>query len=264
MDIQPETKQFIYQYEPNPCSSNHDSEKQQAHKEFNLKRSAASTTDDGSIPLNIASLTSYTALGMAGILLACGYHACTTGLQECSSTHLPDISHVMGMAPWNKLYAIMLTFYSCVKQCYVRAYHHRFNGIASKGTQKALLIYATLSCIFGPCIGFFDCYYNMTMHCTVTAIFVVGEVLYIFTCIGILNSSRQFFQGAEALIGRLVFLRTIVIGLGAVTLGAKVFGFDIGIYSAVIEWVLFIMSFYIFSIFSTIMPYTDVVLPKQD
>lgn len=135
---------------------------------------------------------------MGAILLYCGYQACTTGEFECSSKSLPDISHVMGVAPLNKLYAIMLTVYSCVKQGYVRAYHHRLNGIASKCTQNLLLVYATLSCVFGPCIGYFDCYYNMTVHCTVTALFTAGEVLYCYTVIGVLNSSKDKFQGHES------------------------------------------------------------------
>ena len=169
----------------------------------------------------------------------------------------------MGVAPLNKLYAIMLTFYACVKQEYARAYHQRLNGIASKCTNKALLIYAALSCIFGPCIGFFDCYYDMTLHCTATALFVVGEVLYIFTVIGILSACKAAFAGFESQINWLVQLRRGIVLLGAYTLGAKVFGYDIGIYSAIIEWVLFITSFYIFAIFGSIMSYTDVLVAKQ-
>ena len=33
----------------------------------------------------------------------------------CTLQQLPDISHVMGVAPLNKLYAIMLTVYSASK-----------------------------------------------------------------------------------------------------------------------------------------------------
>ena len=170
----------------------------------------------------------------------------------------------MGKAPLNKLYAIMLTFYSCVKQAYVRAYHQRLTGVASKCTNKALLIYATISCIFGPCIGFFDCYYDMTVHCTVTAFFVAGEVLYFFTVVGVLSACKAAFPGFEGQIDWLVNLRRFVTVLGAITLGSKVVGYNIGIYSAVIEWVLFITSFYIFAIFGNIMPYQDVLIAKQD
>jgi hypothetical protein len=59
---------------------------------------------------------------------------CTDGTFTCDDKHFPDISHVMGLAPLNKLYAIMLTGYACVKQAYVRAYHHRLTGIASPCT----------------------------------------------------------------------------------------------------------------------------------
>ena len=138
---------------------------------------------------------------------------------------MPDISHVMGKAPLNKLYAIMLTFYACVKQGYVRAYNDRLTGIASNGTRQSLLIYGAISCIFGPMIGFFDVYYNMQVHCFVVALFVIGEVLYIFTMTATLNSTRdQWPQSVQGSIDNLVFCRLVTVVLGVVTLGAKVIG----------------------------------------
>ena len=68
----------------------------------------------------------------------------------------------------------------------MRAYHHKFNGIASKCTQKTLLVYACLSCIFGPMFGFFDVFYNMQAHCIAVALFTAGEVLYMYTAVGVL------------------------------------------------------------------------------
>jgi len=254
-----ENKQFIYHYEPEPHQVT--DQEHQPKKQFVLHKLKAN--DDGSMPIDIASLAWSTALGMAGILILCGYQECTNGHQECNWNHFPDVSHVMGKPPLNKLYAIMLTFYACVKQMQVRAYNHRLNGIASKCTQKALITYATISCIFGPAIGYFDVYYNMTIHCTCTALFVVGEVLYIFTVIGVMTSCKDAFKGLEAYISRLVFLRLVVIVLGVITLGSKVVGKDIGIWGAVIEWTLFIESFYVFSIFATMMQYSVSFIPKQ-
>lgn len=157
----------------------------------------------------------------------------------------------------------MLTFYACVKSVYVRAYHHRLNGVASPGTQKALLIYATLSCIFGPAIGYYDVFYNMPIHCAVTAVFVIGEVMYILTMIGIMSSATSAFAGFESEIEWLKVNRMFTVAVGVFKLGTKALGYNIGIYSAVIEWVLFIQSFYIFHLFGQIMKYKTVTVPAQ-
>ena len=202
---------------------------------------------------------------MAAILLGCGYMKCTDGSFTCDDTSFPDISHVMGPPPLNKLYAIMLTAYAVNKQACVRAYHSRLQGIASPCTLQAMLIYGLMGCLFGPCIGYFDVYYNMHVHCFVVALFVVGEVLYIFTAIAVLNSARDKFpQTAQSSIDTLVLCRSVTIVLGAVTLGAKITGHEIGVYSSYIEWILFNLSFYIFAIFSKVMPYDDVVVPEKD
>lgn len=201
---------------------------------------------------------------MGGILLTCGYFSCANGTFECDNKKFPDISHVMGKAPLNKLYAIMLTAYAFVKQAYVRAYHHRLTGIASPSTNQLLIIYGAMSCVFGPLIGYFDVYYNMTVHCTVVALFVVGEVLYIFTVTAILNGARsQFPDAAQSSINTLVTCRAITVVLGVVTLGAKVLSINIDPYSAYIEWGLFNMSFFIFAVLGNIMPYNSVVVPEK-
>ena len=70
-----ESKQFIYHYEANPAV--HDQENEST-KPFNVKRVSA-TNDDGSIPMNLTTVTSITGVAMASILLICGYHACSTG-----------------------------------------------------------------------------------------------------------------------------------------------------------------------------------------
>jgi hypothetical protein len=47
----------------------------------------------------------------------------------------------------------------------VRAYHGRFAAIgASDLAQNAMLLAALVSCIAGPAIGFFDCYYDLDWH----------------------------------------------------------------------------------------------------
>jgi hypothetical protein len=99
---------------------------------------------------------------MGGTLIYCGYISCESGVFECSTNSFPDVSHVMGKAPLNKLYAIMLTFYAFVKQAYVRAYHHRLSSFETEASNNTYLLgFAVLSCVFGPMIGFWDVYYDM-------------------------------------------------------------------------------------------------------
>jgi hypothetical protein len=202
---------------------------------------------------------------MGAILLTCGYLKCNDGTFDCSNGHMPDISHVMGHPPLNKLYAIMLTAYAFNKQACVRAYHDSLTGIASPCTNHVMLIYGLMGCIFGPCIGFWDVYY-MPVHCFVVAFFTAGEVLYVLTATGVLNSCRDKFPLAsqQASIDRLVTCRAITVVLGVITLGAKVTGADIGPYSSWIEWILFNLSFYIFAVLANIMPYNDTVVPEED
>jgi hypothetical protein len=210
-------------------------------------------------------VTKAVSLMMAVGLLACGYVSCSDGTFECDDKKFPDISHVMGLAPLNKLYAIMLTLYAMNKQACVRAYHDRLQGIASPCTQQAMLIYGLMGCIFGPLIGYYDVYFDMQTHCFVVALFVVGEVLYIFSATAVLSGARDKFpQGAQSGIDTLVLCRTATVVLGVITLGAKVIGRNIDPYSAYIEWILFNMAFYINTVLANIMPYEAVVVPEEE
>ena len=46
-------------------------------------------------------------------------------------------------------------------------------------------------------------------------------------------------------------------------LGAKILDISIGGYSAIGEWAVFIMSFYMYAVITTIMPYNDIVVPEN-
>lgn len=179
----------------------------------------------------------------------------------------PDISHVMGHEPLNKLYAIMLTFYSFQKQAYVRAFYTALKALPNEQSGNVYMLYfAAVSCIFGPMIGFFDVYYNQLVHCNVTAFFVIGELGYIMTIIGIVSRNRDFFQGvphAGSIISNLELCRVFIIIEGVVKLGAKAYGYDLGAWSAFIEWSLFILTFYIFAVLSDLMPYQLKVVKQE-
>lgn len=46
-------------------------------------------------------------------------------------------------------------------------------------------------------------------------------------------------------------------------LGAKILGIDIGGYSAIGEWIVFIMSFYMYAVVTTVIPYQSIVVPAK-
>ena len=220
---------------------------------------------DAEMPVSLSTVTTVVSFMMASILLGCGYMQCTNGTFDCSTMKLPDISHVMGHPPLNKLYAIMLAGYAFNKQALVRAFHDRLTGIASTGTNQWLFIFGVMGVIFGPCIGYWDVYFNMPVHCFVVALFCVGEVGYAMTIIAVLNNNRdKFAQSVQSSIDTLVNLRTMTLILGVISLGNKIVNVDIDPYGSWIEWILFITSFYIYAILASLMPYTDVVVPEKE
>ena len=100
----------------------------------------------------------------------------------------------MGLAPLNKLYAIMFTVYSFTKQAEARAYHHRLSGFVSPLANGFLLLAASASFIFGPLIGYWDCYYNMDKHMLATQIFTGGEIVYIYFITYLIATNRNQFD----------------------------------------------------------------------
>ncbi len=100
----------------------------------------------------------------------------------------------MGDPPYNKLYSIMLAGYVFNKQALVRAFHDRLTGIASTSTNQWLLIFGIMGVVFGPCIGYWDCYFNLSVHVFVVTLFCIGEVGYTLTIIGVLNNNRDKFS----------------------------------------------------------------------
>lgn len=201
---------------------------------------------------------------MGAILLFCGYIKCNDGSFNCE-VKFPDISHVMGRPPLNKLYAIMLTIYSCVKQAYVRAYYERLKGIASAGTNKNLVIYGAISCIFGPCIGYYDVYYDTHIHSAATALFVIGELLYVITIISVLNKSKIHWPtSVHGSIENLFYSEIVVLTIGGIKMITKALSISLGSYGAYIEWIAFIWTFYVFSVLSDIMPCESVIVPVKE
>ena len=151
----------------------------------------------------------------------------------------------MGVAPLNKLYSIMLTIYSCTKQAEARAYNDKLSGFVSPLMRGLLLLAATASFIFGPCIGFWDCYYDMDIHCQVTQIFTIGEIVYLFLFVYLIATNRnQFDPSANPIID------PEVTGISIAQIG---------------EWIAFYIDFFLRFNLAYIIQYKSVVRPiKQE
>ena len=201
---------------------------------------------------------------MASLIAYFGYTSCMDGKFECTWKKFPDISHVMGGPPLNKLYAIMLTIYSFTKQAEARAYNDKLSGFVSPLVRGVLLLAATASFIFGPCIGFWDCYYNMDIHCFVTQVFTQGEIAYLFIIIYLLATNRdQFEASASPIINRCILgLVLVTIDGICMSLGPDVMGISI---AQIGEWIAFYIDFFLRFNLAYIMRYKTVVRPiKQE
>ena len=184
-------------------------------------------------------------LMMSSVIAYYGYDACTTGKFECTLDKFPDISHLMGGPPENKLYAIMLTIYSCTKQAEARAYYHRLQGFVSPLLNNIMVVAATSSFIFGPLIGFFDCYWDMDHHMFATNLFTYGEVIYGTILVYVLATNRnQFEPSANVYIDRcLIGLSFAACAAICMALGREVIGpYNI---NQIGEWVAFFSDFFI-------------------
>lgn len=191
---------------------------------------------------------------MATVIAAFGYKACTDPTFvppegppfSCKVTDFFTISDIMGVAPWNKLYAIMMTIYSFSNLAEIRCWDDRLSSFVSAQTRNVLWFGTILGMVSGPMIGFYDCYFDYPWHQFSTNLFVVGQLLYIYPIVYILSSNKnQFKAAAHPVIDGMVTLLIFV------TLdGAFIYLFpgmldkyiDIG---ALGEWFAFYSDFYI-------------------
>jgi len=175
-----------------------------------------------------------------------GVVACTQDLRfgECTLDNFPDISHLLGAAPLNKLYAIMLTVYSATKQAEARAYYDRLSTFVSPLVNNFLFFVAVVAMISGPCIGYWDVYYDIDTHCFVTSVFTYSEVIYLYSLCYIMSKNReQFGPHAQHVITR------VQIQLGFVALVGLSMAFPeflgIGAMAEIGEWLSFFSDFII-------------------
>ena len=137
-----------------------------------------------------------------------GVRACTEDLRfgECTLDNFPDISHLMGAPPLNKLYAIMLTVYSAAKQAETRAYYNKLSTFVRPLVNNFLVFVAIVAMITGPAIGYWDCYFDMDTHCLMSGIFSGAEVIYLYSFCYIMTKNReQFGPHAQHVITRVQY-----------------------------------------------------------
>ena len=168
----------------------------------------------------------------------------------------------MGVAPRNKLYAIMLTIYSCTKQAEARAYHDRLSTFVSPLVNSFVLIAATASFIFGPGIGYWDCYFDMDMHMFATKIFTIGEIIYVFCVVYLVASNRtQFPQSVHSNIDTCVTSLYMILIVGIfMQIGNARLGINM---NQIGEWIAFFTDFLIRYNLAIIMKYKCIVVPSK-
>ena len=154
----------------------------------------------------------------------------------------------------------MLTIYSCTKLCEARAYHDKLSTFVSSTMNTFLLVAASASFIFGPLIGYWDCYYNMDKHMLATIIFTVGEGLYVYPIVYLIATNRkQYNPSVHRNIDLCVYQLYFVTLIGVLMyMGNKEVGIRI---SAIGEWCAFFSDFWIRYNLAQTMKYTCEVVP---
>jgi len=197
---------------------------------------------------------------MLTVLTYFGYTACNSEDQpfgECTLHKMPDISHVMGVAPLNKLYAIMLTIYSATKQAEARAYYNYLSTFVSPLVNNFLFFVAVVAMITGPGIGYWDCYFDMDTHCLMAGIFSGAEVIYLYSLCYIMSKNReQFGPHAQHVITRMQYLLAFIAVSELCSLLPSILPFG-HIFAAYGEWIAFYTDFIIRFQLAAVIRYTS-------
>ena len=97
----------------------------------------------------------------------------------------------------------------------------------------------------------------MEIHVFHTHVFVIAQVIYLFTWVSIFNNNMDKFKGFENHVGILNFVRTTVILFGLFTvLNDSYFKIE-GKWDAFLEWYAFINTFVCHITMISVMPFRD-------
>ena len=125
-----------------------------------------------------------------------------------------------------------------------------------------ILLSATASFIFGPLIGYFDCYYDMEHHMLATNIFTIGEIIYVFSVVYLVASNRnQFSPSVTSNISNCVNSLYLILVVGVfMHIGNKSLGINM---NQIGEWIAFYTDFFIRFNLAIIMKYSCTLVPSK-
>ena len=117
-----------------------------------------------------------------------------------------------------------------------------------------ILLSAAASFIFGPLIGYFDCYYDMDHHMLATNIFTMGEIIYVFSVVYLVASNRsQFSPSVSSNISNCINALYLILVVGVfMHIGNKTLGINM---NQIGEWIAFYTDFFIRYNLAIIMKY---------
>ena len=185
-------------------------------------------------------------LVMMSVLAWFCYESCSEGKFECSIHKFPDISHVMGGPPLNKLYMMLLTLYSMIKVVETRTYHDRLSAIANPMINNAMIIPAVVAAVYGPAIGYYDVYYDVKTHVKVAGYFTLGELIYLLMIILVLVTNlKELSPNQRILTALILFLFALVVAVGVVMTYRNDLGLNGYAVNQIGEWVAFYLDFII-------------------
>ena len=199
---------------------------------------------------------------MASVLAFFCYIACFTNKYVCTWKKFPDISHVMGRPPLNQLYSIMLTLYSYTKLAETRVHYDKLVPFAPPFATAILVLSSIVSFVMGPCIGYFDCYFNMQMHVLSAGYFTLGELIYVFTIVIVVSSNRdRFGSDANYYIDNCILALVLMAVVGVLMqYSNNTLGFAMSQFG---EWIAFYSDFFIRYNLASIMKYKSVMVPSK-
>lgn len=125
-----------------------------------------------------------------------------------------------------------------------------------------ILLAATASFIFGPLIGYFDCYYDMDHHMLATNIFTMGEIIYVYSVVYLVATNRsQFSSSVSSNINNCVNALYLILVVGLLMhIGNKTLGINM---NQIGEWIAFYSDFFVRFNLAIIMKYSCVLVPSK-
>ena len=156
----------------------------------------------------------------------------------------------------------MLTIYSCTKLAETRVHYDKLVPFTPPFVTAILVLSSIVSFVLGPCIGYFDCFYNMQMHVFSAGFFTLGELIYVFTIVIVVALNRnRFGLDANYYIDNCILALILMAVIGVLMqYSNNTLGFAM---SQIGEWIAFYSDFFIRYNLASIMKYKSVLVPSK-